>query len=113
MQPERETVINQPLLEPTPNSTPPMDLPLPSEGLLLVPVFLLFLLSAVVLKQSNFKQALLNRIVNIRNYYRIPCFRCQFLTENQYLQCAVQPCIVLSKEAIGCPDYSPKKGKVG
>jgi hypothetical protein len=113
MQPKRETLINQPLPEQTPNSTPPIDLSIPSEGLFLVPVFFLFLLSGIFIKQSNFKQALLNRIVNTKNYYRIPCFRCQFFTENQYIQCAVQPCIVLNKEAIGCPDYSPKKGKFG
>jgi hypothetical protein len=36
----------------------------------------------------------------------LPCSKCQFLTHNHYLRCAVNPIAVLTPEATDCADYS-------
>jgi hypothetical protein len=113
MQQEREILIVQTLSESPSNSAPPREVTIPREGLFLVPLCFLLLLSIAFLKQSNFKQNLYNRIITLKLYYQIPCFRCQFFKRNQYLQCAVHPYLVLNKEAVNCPDYSPHKGNSG
>lgn len=41
-----------------------------------------------------------------------PCKTCRFFANNHYLQCAVHPSIVLSKQAINCPDYCVQKDKL-
>lgn len=33
------------------------------------------------------------------------CRKCQFFDENNYLNCAVHPSVVLTKKAANCPDY--------
>jgi hypothetical protein len=111
MQPEREVLIEQTLSESPSNSATSSQWTIPTEGLFLVPLCFLLLLSVAFLKQSNFKQLLYNRIITIKHYYQIPCFRCQYFKRNQYLQCAVQPSLVLNKEAIDCCDFLPFKGK--
>jgi hypothetical protein len=39
------------------------------------------------------------------------CERCRFFSNNRYLKCAVQPSLVLTKEADACPDYYPQENK--
>lgn len=36
---------------------------------------------------------------------KVPCKNCRFFSNNRHLSCAVQPSIVLTKEAVNCPDY--------
>lgn len=38
---------------------------------------------------------------------RVPCKGCQYLSENLYLKCAVNPKDVLTRRAFECRDYSP------
>ncbi len=35
----------------------------------------------------------------------LPCSKCQFLSHNHYLRCAVNPNAVLTPEAMDCADY--------
>jgi hypothetical protein len=113
MQQKREVLIEQTLSVSPSNSAPQKDVTIPREGFFFIPLCFLLLLSVAFLKQSKFKQALYNRIMTLKLYYQIPCFRCQFFKRNQYIQCAVQPYFVLNKEAVNCPDYSPCKGNNG
>ncbi len=39
---------------------------------------------------------------------KIPCRKCRFYSENNFLKCAVQPDIACTEEANNCSDYSPK-----
>lgn len=39
------------------------------------------------------------------------CTQCRYYSKNHFLNCAVQPNIVLTDEANNCSDYSPKKIK--
>lgn len=41
----------------------------------------------------------------------VPCENCRFFSNNPYLKCTVHPSIVLTKEAIHCPDYRFKDSK--
>jgi hypothetical protein len=34
-----------------------------------------------------------------------PCCECKYLLQNKYLQCAVNPSVVFTEDAINCPDY--------
>lgn len=44
---------------------------------------------------------------------KTPCDRCQYLSCNSYLKCALHPSIVLTEQAIDCQDYHPNnKDKV-
>ena len=113
MQQKREVLIEQTLSVSPSNSAPQKDVTIPREGFFLIPLCFLLLLSVAFLKPSKFKEALYNRIMTLKLYYQIPCFRCQFFKRNQYIQCAVQPYFVLNKEAVNCPDYSACKGNNG
>lgn len=111
MEPTREILIEQPLTESSSNSTAQNQVGIPHESLFLFPFLFLVIFSVAFLKQTNLPQALYSQIITLKLYYQIPCFRCQFFQRNQYLQCAVQPCLVLNNEAAKCPDFTPQKGK--
>ncbi len=46
-----------------------------------------------------------NRIVTLNHLKQVPCRNCRFFKDNHYLNCAVHPSIVLTKEALNCSDY--------
>jgi len=46
-------------------------------------------------------------------FKQVPCRKCQFFDENHYLNCAVRPSIVLTKQALNCSDYLPKSSRNG
>ncbi len=50
-------------------------------------------------------------IVNTNPLQKVRCRNCQFFSNDRYLKCAVQPSIVLTKQAENCPDYCPSNGK--
>ena len=41
---------------------------------------------------------------------QIPCRNCKFFAQNQYLNCAVRPFTVLTKQAQNCSDYCSRDG---
>lgn len=49
-------------------------------------------------------------VFTINSSHRVPCKNCQYFSNNHYLKCAVNPCVVLTEEAQNCSEYSPKKG---
>ncbi len=46
-----------------------------------------------------------DRIVTLNHFKQVPCRNCRFFKDNYYLNCAVHPSIVLTKEALNCSDY--------
>ena len=46
--------------------------------------------------------------VAIFSLQQVPCKKCQFFVDNNYLRCAVHPSIVLTKQSLNCSDYCPK-----
>ncbi|GAA6616180.1 hypothetical protein [Scytonema sp. NUACC26] len=111
MNQEKAIIVEQTLSESHQDSSSNTELVIPSESVFLIPLFFFLVFSIAFLKQNNFTHALYQRIVNSKLYARIPCFKCQFFKHNQHLQCAVQPCLVMTKAASECPDYLPQKGK--
>ncbi|MBO3462716.1 hypothetical protein G7B40_034260 [Aetokthonos hydrillicola Thurmond2011] len=51
-----------------------------------------------------------NAKLNTNRFKQVPCRNCQFFNDNHYLNCAVQPSNVLTKEALNCSDYLPNNG---
>jgi hypothetical protein len=45
------------------------------------------------------------RTVTLNYFKQVPCRNCRFFKDNHYLNCAVHPSIVLTKEALNCSDY--------
>ncbi|MUG94460.1 hypothetical protein F7734_19595 [Scytonema sp. UIC 10036] len=111
MNQEKVIIVEQTLGESPQESASKTELVIPSESVFLIPLFFLLVFSIAFLKQTNFTQALYQRIVSSKLYSRIPCFKCQFFKQNQYLQCAVQPCLVMTKSASECPDYVAIRSK--
>jgi hypothetical protein len=73
-------------------------------GLLLVSWLSIFL----ILTKLSLNIQLKHRL-KITSFQKIPCNNCQFFNKSHYLQCAVQPTLVMTKEAANCSDYCPKK----
>ncbi|MEH2454940.1 hypothetical protein [Nostoc sp.] len=49
-----------------------------------------------------------DEIVSIKHFWEHHCKNCQFFNNNHFLNCAVHPSTVLSKQALNCSDYKPK-----
>ncbi|MBR8835915.1 MAG: hypothetical protein DSM106950_18315 [Stigonema ocellatum SAG 48.90 = DSM 106950] len=68
--------------------------------------------AGLFLTLSKMRTVALDKInVNTKSLHKIRCKKCQFFSNNRYLKCAVQPGIVLTKEAENCPDYCPSNDK--
>lgn len=46
-----------------------------------------------------------NGKLTINRSKQVPCRNCQYFKDSNYLNCAVHPSIVLTKEALNCSDY--------
>ncbi len=44
-------------------------------------------------------------VKNFQSQPKTPCAKCEFFSNNPYLKCAAQPALVLTEQAINCPDY--------
>ncbi|MDZ4876940.1 MAG: hypothetical protein CLLPBCKN_006375 [Chroococcidiopsis cubana SAG 39.79] len=64
---------------------------------------ILLVLRKVIKGKNRFSQNYRLREVN-----EIPCRKCRFFCQSNYLQCAVNPSKVLTLAALNCPDYFPK-----
>ncbi len=40
--------------------------------------------------------------------HSVPCSKCQYFTDSQYLRCTVHPDLACSEEAISCRDFLPQ-----
>lgn len=88
---------------------PQIELIPPSEHLV-APICLIILwASAAFLFISNVWKFRQNGKLTINPFSKVPCCNCQYFDENSYLNCAVNPSIVLTKQASDCPDYCPKQ----
>ncbi|MBW4672181.1 MAG: hypothetical protein KME60_33355 [Cyanomargarita calcarea GSE-NOS-MK-12-04C] len=44
----------------------------------------------------------------MQKLHRIPCYNCDFFTNNHRLKCTVHPTIACTEEALGCGDFELK-----
>ncbi|BAY64314.1 hypothetical protein NIES22_44100 [Calothrix brevissima NIES-22] len=70
-------------------------------SIILLPCLLL-LMGWIVIIHKRYLAAEAKQIKELENY---PCKDCRFFINNKYLNCAVNPSIVLTKAAIDCRDY--------
>jgi hypothetical protein len=40
--------------------------------------------------------------------HKVICSRCQYFNNNHFIKCAINPVVVLTKQAVDCIDYNPK-----
>ena len=40
-----------------------------------------------------------------KSEYKFPCYHCQYFNSNDYIQCAVNPELVLTSRAVNCRDH--------
>jgi uncharacterized membrane protein YciS (DUF1049 family) len=64
--------------------------------------------TGLFLMLSKLRTVAMDRMIATTNSLnKVQCKNCQFFSSNRYLKCAVQPSLVLTKEAESCPDYCP------
>lgn len=44
----------------------------------------------------------------LKKPHRIPCYKCDFFTNDYHLKCTVHPSFACSEQALGCIDFEPK-----
>ena len=54
---------------------------------------------------SAFKQG----VKQLKRLHQIPCYKCDFFTNDFRLKCTVNPIKACSEEALGCPDFEPQR----
>ena len=72
---------------------------------ILITVSWIFLFIMILLKRWKITQDKTNS--NLEKLH--PCRTCRFFANNHYVNCAVHPSIVLTKQARHCPDYCVQK----
>ncbi|MEM6401730.1 MAG: hypothetical protein AAF757_16100 [Cyanobacteria bacterium P01_D01_bin.116] len=65
-------------------------------------VFLMIIFSITVVRA--FKQG----AEQLKKLHQIPCYKCDFFTNDYRLKCTVHPTIACSEEALGCIDFEAK-----
>lgn len=75
----------------------------PDLSLIFAPV-VLFAMAGIVIFH---RRSLFHQTNKLNNLHQSPCRNCCFFSNNNYLQCAVNPSTVSTKAAINCCDYSP------
>jgi hypothetical protein len=50
-------------------------------------------------------------LLRFNSSQKIPCRRCQYFNDNQFLKCALHPITTLTKQAVDCSDYCPHRQK--
>lgn len=105
MAPKTEIVATESTREISPNIAPSSDFTTIQLGLAIVPIAFVVTLAFIFFKQVKYRKNLYSQVVASKRFSSIPCHKCQFFDNNQYLPCTVQPILVLSEEAFNCGDY--------
>jgi len=104
----RTTLVEVQAVRATDNTTKPHIHIVPYAPLFFAPIFLMVLWAiAAVIFPSNVRKRPQNVTLNNSPLKQVPCKNCQFFKDNHYLNCAVHPSIVLTKQALNCSDYLP------
>lgn len=75
-------------------------------------VFLIvaFIVAAILLlfRYAILGKVLVEKTLTPEAFHKIPCRSCRYFSHNPYLNCAIHPSLVLTGQAIDCPDYCAK-----
>lgn len=92
----------------TDNTTKPQSEFIPYVPMLFAPIlFMTVWAIAAFMVPSDVRKFPQNDKVTSNRFKQVPCKNCQFFQDNHYLNCAVHPSIVLTKQALNCSDYFP------
>lgn len=81
-------------------------------AVLLAPIFFLAMAGVVIFhKRKLSRQVHTHQVHRLNSLHKLPCQKCRFFSNNNYLKCTVHPSTVLTKEAINCRDYHPLNKK--
>ncbi len=90
------------------NTTKPQIDFVPYVPLLFAPIFFVIVWAiAAFIVPSDVRKFPQNDKVTSSRFKQVPCKNCQFFQDNHYLNCAVHPTVVLTKQALNCSDYLP------
>ncbi|QSJ14907.1 hypothetical protein JYQ62_23945 [Nostoc sp. UHCC 0702] len=105
----QSTLIEVNLIGITHNYTKSKDGDIPTAIVFLAPICFIIVGAAFLFIISQFLEITQNKkdIFNIDCMKECPCRRCKFFVDNNYIKCAVNPSIVLTKQAINCSEYQP------
>jgi len=75
---------------------------------IILPVYLAIIAVVLIIYQLSRKreQSVASDFLSRLN--QVPCMNCHFYCMNPHLKCAVNPSLVLTRQAIDCPDYRPR-----
>ena len=86
----------------------PYNIPTSDLVISLFPIGFVIGWTGLFLMLSKLRTAAIDQmIVTTNSLQKVRCKNCQFFSNNRYLKCAIQPSIVLTKEAENCADYCP------
>lgn len=115
----QSTLIKATLANTTQNYTKPQGGDIPFVAVFLAHISFIIVWGIIVYLVSSVCKALedppenrvqeKSEIVSIKHVLQHPCRKCHFFHKNSYLKCAVNPATALTKEALNCSDYSPRK----
>jgi hypothetical protein len=54
-------------------------------------------------------QAFKQGVEQVKRLHQIPCYKCDFFTNDFRLKCTLHPIKACSEEALGCIDFEPKR----
>jgi hypothetical protein len=74
-------------------------------GITLIIAFTTFLILLFWIKKRAGKTVRVQSEYSKNQSSEIPCYKCKFFQDNPYLKCAIQPSIVLTKEALDCSEH--------
>ena len=88
-----------------PGVTSSARVPITGSTLFLIPILSIMVWAIVIFRLSGAWKVTRERIGGFKQSELMPCRTCRFFANNHYLKCAVQPSIVLTKQALNCSDY--------
>lgn len=106
---KQSTLIEDKLIAVTHNNTKNKDGDIPTAIVFLAPICFMIVGAVFLFIILQFLKITQNKkdIFNIDCMKECPCRRCKFFVDNNYIKCAVNPSIVLTKQAINCSEYQP------
>lgn len=71
--------------------------------------FISFWVILIIIFSFSVVRAFQEGAEQLKKLHQIPCYKCDFFTNDYRLKCAVHPTIACSEAALGCVDFEQKK----
>ena len=71
--------------------------------------FISFWLILMIIFSITVVRAFRQGAEQLKKLHQIPCYKCDFFTNDYRLKCTVHPAIACSEEALGCIDFEAKR----